>query len=674
MPRLAFHPARHGFHFTNLFVNRITPHITTYGLCGGMVLAAARYWQHRLPIPTHIADDFPDGSPAGVPPPGSPLHGYIYDCQMASYGPLGVISAANWITMPWITHEDQFRWSANDEFPRIKAMIDVGAPVVLGLRRVEGGPFGHQVLAYGYDAAAQAVYVYDPNYPDVEKCLRLDHAARAIVYDGAGSPAWSSYFITGCAMEGPRPPYVDLGLQRGVTVSAGEVAPGATVTIEAAVRNFGFRAAHLRELVVTLRGPRGETLDASVGAGDGDPTPLAPGGERLVRRTGRVGASAGVYTVGVSYRSSAGELIPVPAIAGGTRSEVAVRVIATTGSGAPRWRSLGGILTSTPAVGVNADGRLEVFGRGQDDRMWRLTQTATGRDEFGGWELLPGEHTFAGGPAVVRNHWRKLELFARGRDGALWHRWQHEPDVRTSDKWSGWHHKGGGLACDPAVALNHDDRIEVLVIGTDARVHRIYQRWFDAFGAPWSGWEPIGSRRFTGRPAVERDGSGCLVAYARSADDHSLWRARQVSPSGPWADWVATGGVGGDPALGRNADGRLEAFVRGTDGRIWHQWQASPGGDWSGWAPLGADPAPILDGGGRPTVFTQADGRLAVAGVESDREAHVIVRVDAAPYWTPYQLVGSEVSGEIAAAAGGGMSGLFALGPGRDLRVALRRP
>jgi hypothetical protein len=177
MPRLAFHPARHGFHFTNLFVNRITPHITTYGLCGGMVLAAARYWQHRLPIPTHIADDFPDGSPAGVPPPGSPLHGYIYDCQMASYGPLGVISAANWITMPWITHEDQFRWSANDEFPRIKAMIDVGAPVVLGLRRVEGGPFGHQVLAYGYDAAAQAVYVYDPNYPDVEKCLRLDHAA-----------------------------------------------------------------------------------------------------------------------------------------------------------------------------------------------------------------------------------------------------------------------------------------------------------------------------------------------------------------------------------------------------------------------------------------------------------------------------------------------------------------
>jgi hypothetical protein len=306
------------------------------------------------------------------------------------------------------------------------------------------------------------------------------------------------------------------------------------------VRNFGFRAAHLRELVVTLRGPRGETLDASVGAGDGDPTPLAPGGERLVRRTGRVGASAGVYTVGVSYRSSAGELIPVPAIAGGTRSEVAVRVIATTGSGAPRWRSLGGILTSTPAVGVNADGRLEVFGRGQDDRMWRLTQTATGRDEFGGWELLPGEHTFAGGPAVVRNHWRKLELFARGRDGALWHRWQHEPDVRTSDKWSGWHHKGGGLACDPAVALNHDDRIEVLVIGTDARVHRIYQRWFDAFGAPWSGWEPIGSRRFTGRPAIERDGSGCLVAYARSADDHSLWRARQVSPSG------AVGRLGGD--------------------------------------------------------------------------------------------------------------------------------
>jgi hypothetical protein len=37
----------------------------------------------------------------------------------------------------------------------------------------------------------------------------------------------------------------------------------------------------------------------------------------------------------------------------------------------------------------------------------------------------------------------------------------------------------------------------------------------------------------------------------------------------------------------RNADGRLEAFVIGSDHALWHRWQLTPGDDWSGWASLG---------------------------------------------------------------------------------------
>lgn len=44
------------------------------------------------------------------------------------------------------------------------------------------------MLAYGYYDDDYRVFVYDPNYPDEEKCLRLDLAARKIVYDGATSP------------------------------------------------------------------------------------------------------------------------------------------------------------------------------------------------------------------------------------------------------------------------------------------------------------------------------------------------------------------------------------------------------------------------------------------------------------------------------------------------------
>ena len=41
--------------------------------------------------------------------------------------------------------------------------------------------------------------------------------------------------------------------------------------------------------------------------------------------------------------------------------------------------------------------------------------------------------------------------------------------------------------------------------------------------------------------------------------------------------WTSLGGVitGGLNAL-RNADGRLEAFTRGTDGALWHIWQTAP--------------------------------------------------------------------------------------------------
>ena len=48
------------------------------------------------------------------------------------------------------------------------------------------------------------------------------------------------------------------------------------------------------------------------------------------------------------------------------------------------------------------------------------------------------------------------------------------------------------------------------------------------------------------------------------------------------------GGVIFAPVVGNNADGRLEVFVRGTDGALWHIWQTAPNNGWSGWASLGA--------------------------------------------------------------------------------------
>lgn len=199
--RLDFQPARHGFHFANTFVNYVSPGITTYGLCGGMSLAAARYWLNHVPIPPQTEADFP----GGTPPAGNVLHDYIYGCQLASYGPLGVLSACNWIVLPTVTYENQFDWSVQ-EFASVERRTNEGVPTVLGLRRRVGGPMGHQVLAYGYDANEWRLFVYDPNYPNEEKSLRLNRSTCRIEYDGAGSPEWSSFFVTGCSVEGPAPP------------------------------------------------------------------------------------------------------------------------------------------------------------------------------------------------------------------------------------------------------------------------------------------------------------------------------------------------------------------------------------------------------------------------------------------------------------------------------------
>ena len=116
MPKLNFLPSRDGFHFRNEFIVHAWGGRWN-GLCGGMSLAAARYWQHRIPIPTHREGDFRDGST--VPNEGSRLQKYLYDRQMDSYGPLGLVSALNWIVMPGVTPQEQFNWSLS-EFQRTK--------------------------------------------------------------------------------------------------------------------------------------------------------------------------------------------------------------------------------------------------------------------------------------------------------------------------------------------------------------------------------------------------------------------------------------------------------------------------------------------------------------------------------------------------------------------------
>ena len=88
-------------------------------------------------------------------------------------------------------------------------------------------------------------------------------------------------------------------------------------------------------------------------------------------------------------------------------------------------------------VGRNADGRLEVFGRGSDGALWNIWQTAP-NNGWGGWNSLGG---WIDRLKVASNDDGRMEVFARGSDNALWNIWQTAPN----NGWSTWNSLGGWI-------------------------------------------------------------------------------------------------------------------------------------------------------------------------------------------------------------------------------------
>jgi hypothetical protein len=223
-----------------------------------------------------------------------------------------------------------------------------------------------------------------------------------------------------------------------------------------------------------------------------------------------------------------------------------------------------------------------------------------------------------------------MELFIRGMDNALWHRAQAVP----SGGWLDWEPLGGSWRGNPVVARNADGRLEVFIRGgTFDTVHHIWQlRSNGRTRADWSGWEDLGNRRddrpapgsgprIFGDPAVGQNADGRLEVFARLwSADSGLLHIWQVRPNGTWSNWegIGQGEVDGQPVVGRNADGRLEVFYPGHDhqGRngLLHVWQVRPNGTWS--APHNLGHGHLVSLTDRPTadlaVGKNADGRLEV--------------------------------------------------------------
>lgn len=194
-----FLPSTAGFHFANAF-----PHVpmreirlegvatlsigdAANGLCGGMSSTVADLFDADVapPADTHAPSDGPrfeslvdrqiDSFAGGL----VPLRFYtLMDPSRRDREPFW----APWLGRLGIDRHSRTYVMAHEEWPSIRADLDVGHPVLLGLVRVvDRDPRrlgqNHQVLAFGYDldGAALSLRIYDPNVPDRDDVtLRLD--------------------------------------------------------------------------------------------------------------------------------------------------------------------------------------------------------------------------------------------------------------------------------------------------------------------------------------------------------------------------------------------------------------------------------------------------------------------------------------------------------------------
>ena len=124
----------------------------------------------------------------------------------------------------------------------------------------------------------------------------------------------------------------------------------------------------------------------------------------------------------------------------------------------------------------NWDGREECFWVGTTTQ-WGVPGTLWHRWEVtpgGGWS---GAHSMGGyldQPLnVARNADGRVEVFGRGSGKVLMHIWQKSPNGSTG--WSSWQSLGGGLESGPFLSYRTGGAIRVDIIGLDYQWYYRYQ-------------------------------------------------------------------------------------------------------------------------------------------------------------------------------------------------------
>ncbi|WP_395969866.1 hypothetical protein [Actinomadura sp. 1N219] len=246
-----------------------------------------------------------------------------------------------------------------------------------------------------------------------------------------------------------------------------------------------------------------------------------------------------------------------------------------------------------PALGEQADGRLNVLAHNLSGDVWSRTQATKEPAAWGNWV---GVQKPMGSTVTVARLDNTLVAFAVDAGGALWALPQHA----ANDPYKGWIGLGvAGLSTATApLAVPVAGGLKLFFLDASGT-------WRTALyvGGIVSSCAVLSGPGFSGNASVVTYPGSRLRIFVRGADGHVLTKTQDGSGAFP-QEWDQVGDLvaaGSPSALISPRSGKTEVVVRGADGRIHSTGETVQGtGEWRAWADAQPDASvPATD----PTAF-----------------------------------------------------------------------
>jgi hypothetical protein len=295
-----------------------------------------------------------------------------------------------------------------------------------------------------------------------------------------------------------------------------------------------------------------------------------------------------------------------------------------------------------PVVGTNANGLLDLFATGTDQKVYFNHQSSP--KQWSGWSALSNCRN-AEFSTVAKNSDGRLELFFQVPTGSnpyvtqLHHVWQQSAGSSswTSDELL----SSTLLGFNMAVSMNFNNNLEIFAQKSSAP-YSIVHAWqipgtgwstFEDFGNPSSGWKDF---------RAAQDANNKINVFCFDCQNKQLYYKYCIN-TGIWSPWTSLGGsffAAGSIApfqVQKNKNGQLEIFAIGANKTLVHNWQMSPGStSWSGWYSLGntiSEIGSVVDANGWIQIFARA----------SDNTCHLIYQTSAGS-WSSWQSLNGNLS------------------------------